>query len=93
MMRHPDTGISKTGFYGFSWTTFFFGGIPALFRGDIITGLVVVVLGILTWWIAGIVWAFFYNKHYTTKLVEKGYTFIGSEADIAAAKAALGIMK
>lgn len=93
LMRHPDTGISKTGFYGFSWTTFFFGGIPALFRGDIITGLIVVVLGILTWWIAGVVWAFFYNKHYTIKLVEKGYAFVGTDEEIAAAKAALGIMK
>jgi hypothetical protein len=41
MMKNPNTGVIKKGFYGFSWTTFLFGGIPALFRGDIITGLVV----------------------------------------------------
>jgi hypothetical protein len=93
MMQHPVTGISKTGFYGFSWTTFFFGGLPALFRGDIIIGLVVVVIGLLTWWIAGIIWAFFYNKFYTLKLVEKGYVFVGTESEISAAKAALGIFK
>ena len=92
MMQHPATGITKPGFYGFSWTTLLFGGFPALFRGDIIIGLVVVVLSILTWWIAGIIWAFFYNKHYTLKLVEKGYVFAGSEPVIAAAKSALGII-
>ena len=92
MLQHPVTGITKPGFYGFSWTTLLFGGFPALFRGDIIIGLVVVVLSILTWWIAGIIWAFFYNKHYTLKLVEKGYIFAGSESEIAAAKSALGII-
>jgi hypothetical protein len=36
-MLNPDTGLIKTGFYGFSWTTFFFGAFPALFRSDFIT--------------------------------------------------------
>ena len=93
MMQHPTTGITKSGFYGFSWTTLFFGGFPALFRGDIIVGLVVIVIGILTWWIAGIIWAFFYNKHYTLKMVEQGYVFVGSETEIASAKYALGVAK
>jgi hypothetical protein len=92
MLQHPATGVTKTGFYGFSWTTFFFGGIPALFRGDIIIGLVVVVLNFFTAWIAGIIWSFFYNKHYTIKLVEKGYVLVGSESEVSAAKSALGIV-
>jgi hypothetical protein len=91
-MHHPVTGISTSGFYGFSWTTFFFGGFPALFRGDIVIGLVVVVLNVLTWWIAGVIWSFFYNKHFTHRLVEKGYVFTGTEPEVAAAKSALGII-
>ncbi len=92
MMQHPATGISKAGFYGFSWTTFFFGGFPALFRGDIVIGLVVVVLNMFTFWIAGFIWSFFYNKHYTIKLVEKGYNFVGTESEISAVKSAIGIV-
>ena len=91
MMQHPTTGISKSGFYRFSWTTFLFGGFPALFRGDILIGLVVIVLNVLTWWIAGIIWSFFYNKYFTLRLVEKGYVFVGSDSEIASAKSALGI--
>lgn len=93
MLHHPVTGITKSGFYGFSWTTLFFGGFPALFRGDIVIGLVIIVIGILTWWIAGVIWAFFYNKYYTLKLVEQGYVLVGSESEVSAAKAALGIAK
>lgn len=91
MMKHPSTGVLKKGLYGFSWTTFFFGGFPALFRGDVIIGLVVIVLNILTACIAGIIWAFVYNKKYTLGLVEKGYVFADTEEKNKAAKCALGI--
>ena len=58
---------------GFSWTTFFFGGIPALIRGDWIPGLVIVILCMFTWGIAGIIAAFIYNKIYAKSMFEKGY--------------------
>ena len=91
MMKHPNTGILKKGLYGFSWTTFFFGGFPALFRGDIIIGLIVIVLNCLTFCVAGIIWAFVYNKKYTLGLVEKGYIFSDTEEKNKEAKCALGI--
>lgn len=90
-MKHRETNVVKSGFYGFSWTTFFWGGIPALFRGDIVIGLVLIVLNILTWFVAGIIWAFFYNKNYTQRLLEKGYALDGTEEENAAARQALGI--
>ena len=91
MMKPPNTGILKKGLYGFSWTTFFFGGFPALFRGDIIIGLIVIVLNCLTFCVAGIIWAFVYNKKYTLGLVEKGYIFSDTEEKNKEAKCALGI--
>lgn len=99
MLKHRDSGIIKRGFYGFSWTTLFFGFWPALFRADFLTfigGFVVLVLvGIFTLGlgsvIAMIVWAFFYNKFYTRKLLEKGYTFADSDGVVAEAKGRLGV--
>jgi hypothetical protein len=91
MLRHPQTGLTKIGLVGFSWTTLFFAGFPALFRGDIIIGLVIIVLNIFTFGVAGLIWAFFYNKSYTTKLVEKGYQLADSEGVNAFARAKLGI--
>jgi len=99
-MRHKDSGIVKNGFYGFSWTTLFFGFFPALFRGDFITfigGFVVSLiiaaftLGIGAFFI-GLVWAFMYNKYYTRKLLERGYIFAGSESENALAAAAVGVV-
>ncbi len=91
MMKHPETRLVKKGVFGFSWTTFLCGGFPALFRGDVLTGLIVIALNILTFGIAGIIWAFFYNKSYTTKLIEKGYKFADSEAICSMAKASIGV--
>ncbi|HQT61788.1 MAG TPA: hypothetical protein PLV07_10665 [Acidiphilium sp.] len=91
LLKNPATGITKNGFYGFSWTTFFFGGFPALFRGDYMIGLIFIVLSILTAGVAGFIFAFSYNRRYTTKLLEEGYRFAGSEAENAAAAAKLGV--
>lgn len=91
MMKHPQSGIVKKGFYGFSWTTLFFGGFPALFRGDIAVGLIVFVANFFTAGIAGLIWAFMYNKSYTHKLLEQGYIFADSEAANDLARAKLGV--
>lgn len=36
-LTHKNSGVLKDGYYGFSWTTLFFGSFPALFRGDFLT--------------------------------------------------------
>jgi hypothetical protein len=98
-MRHKETGLVKDGFYGFSWTTLFFGFIPALFRGDFITfigGFVICILVSLVTAGVGalpisIIWAFMYNKYYTRRLIERGYEFASSEGDNVLAASALGI--
>lgn len=66
---------------GFSWTTFFFGFLPALFRGDLkwaaIMFVTALAIGIFTAgfgaWIPGIIFSFTYNKSYIKDLLEKGY--------------------
>jgi len=85
---HEASGLTKTGYYGFSWTTLFFGFFPALFRADWITflgGLVIyVIIDLITFGIGGIVasiaWAFMYNGYYTRKLIERGYRLADTEA-------------
>jgi hypothetical protein len=58
---------------GFSWTTLFFGGFPALFRGDILIGVAMIVANFFTWGLAGIIFSFFYNGIYAKSLLAKGY--------------------
>lgn len=99
-LKHKETGLVKAGFYGFSWTTLFFGFFPALFRGDFITfigGFVItiiiafVTMGIGAFFI-GLIWAFMYNNYYTRKLLERGYVLASSEGENALAASALGLV-
>jgi hypothetical protein len=98
-LKNPATGLTKTGYFGFSWTTLFFGFFPALFRGDFITFIggfaVAVILGLMTMgvglFLIGFVWAFMYNKYYTRKLLEKGYVLNGSPDVNRRAAEALGV--
>jgi len=91
MLKHPQTGIVAKGYYGFSWTTLFFGGLPALFRSDWVLGLVLIVLQFLTWGISGIIAAFVYNRYYTLKLIERGYQLADGDAANVEARSRLGI--
>jgi len=98
-MRHKTSGILKNGFYGFSWTTLFFGCFPALFRADFLTFVssfvVLILLALITngvgWFVAFPGWAFFYNNYFTKRLLENGYEFASSQSENAAAEQALGI--
>jgi hypothetical protein len=98
-LRHKTSGIMKEGFYGFSWTTLFFGCFPALFRGDFLTFIgifvVLILLGIITFGIGTFcgmfIWAFFYNGYYTKRLLEKGYELAGTTLQNEDAAKVLGV--
>ena len=90
-LKNPKTGITKKGYVGFSWTMLLFGGFVPLIRGDMAMAAMGFVLHILTIALGTAVWAFFFNKQYTTKLIEAGYEIVGDPADVASAKLALGI--
>ena len=58
---------------GFSWTTLIFGGWVPLIRQDWLVGVLLMIACLVTYGIAGIVMAFFYNKMYAKSLFDKGY--------------------
>ncbi|KAF0468580.1 DUF2628 domain-containing protein [Pediococcus pentosaceus] len=80
-LKNPVTNQFKQAKVDFSWTTFFFGLFPALFRGDwkwfFVMLVVSIILGVPTMGIGaglvGIVFAFFYNKLYINDLLSKGW--------------------
>ena len=78
---NKSTNIVKEVPEGYSWTTFFLGFFPALFRKDFkwaaIIFIVSLVVGIITSsvgaFFVGPIFGLFYNKMYTKDLIEKGY--------------------
>lgn len=98
-LRHKASGVEKNAFYGFSWTTFFFGIFPALCRGDWLgffgSLAVHVVLAFLTLGIGNIVFSlvmcFVYNGWHARRLLVAGYEFTGSQDSKDRAARALNV--
>ncbi len=65
--------LVKTGLVGFSWTTFFFGFFVPLLRGDFKWTVILLICCVLSFGLANLVFCFFYNKIYTSNLLEAGY--------------------
>lgn len=68
-----STGVVKQAKVGFSWTTFFFGGIVAMFRGQWGEVLKWIFLNPITLGIWGLVQCWTTNKKTVVSLIEKGY--------------------
>ena len=72
-MTNAHTGGYTNAYEGVSWTTFFFGFFPALFRGHIAAGLLIFVAALFTFGLSNLVFMFTYNKWHFNYLMEKGF--------------------
>jgi hypothetical protein len=87
-LRHTGTGDERRAYKGYSWTSLFFCGFPALLRGDVALGLSVLLawtviglsayalVGVPTWLSTAIVcgiWGFVYNDIHRERLLRAGY--------------------
>jgi len=68
-----QAGIVKQRKVGFSWTTFFFGFFPAVFRGDWKWALIIGFTCFITFGFSSFVFCFIYNKLHIQDLLENGY--------------------
>ena len=79
-----DVGINREVKVGFSWTSFFFGGFPFLFRGMPVHGIGWIFLAIITFGISNLILCFIINKQTAVHYLENGYKPVGSNWDVAA---------
>ncbi len=94
IFKNPNTGAMKEAPVGFSWTTFFFGCFPALFRGDVKYGVIQFVIAMVTMGLSNIVFAFIYNKLYIKDLIGQGFkaqSIASGDMNFASAKIGMQI--
>jgi hypothetical protein len=71
--KNTTTGELRRAPVGFSWTVLFFGFFPALFRTDWKWFAIMLLIGIITYGLAFLVFMFIYNKLYINDLINKGF--------------------
>ena len=90
-IKHEQSGLVKTGFYGFSWTYLFFGWFVPLFRGELGVGALHLLFTFVTLGFWQFIVCFLYNKQYMTRMLTSGWVLAGSDSDNVLAGAALGV--
>lgn len=92
MLMNPNSGLTKKGKYGFSWTYLFFGWWVPLFRGEIGIALLHLIATVCTIGVWQLVFSFMYNRQYMTRLLDAGYKLHDDEYRMSDARVKLGIV-
>ena len=79
-LKHNESGLTKIGCYGFSWTYLFFGFFVPMFRGELGVGALHIVFALFSFGISNIIFAFIYNKQYLRRQLECGWVLAGDES-------------
>jgi len=91
IIQHPVNGLTKNGYYGYSWTYLFFGWLVPLFRGELGVAALHMLFTLFTLGLWQFIVSFLYNKQYMTRMLEKGYVLKDAEQVMAEARMKLGI--
>ena len=92
-IKHPESGLVKSGYYGFSWTYLLFGWFVPLFRSELGVGALHLLFTIMTFGLWQLIVCFLYNRQYMTRMLTNGWVLAGSDADNVVAGTKLGISK
>lgn len=92
-MRHKESGLTKVGRYGFSWTYLFFGWFVPLFRGELGVAALHFFFTMISFGLFQIILAFLYNKQYMTRMLTQGWELHDTESEMKRAEYALGIFR
>lgn len=90
-IQNQTNGLTKKGYFGFSWTYLFFGGLVPVFRGEIGIGCLHIILSFLTFGISNVIFCFLYNKQFMTRMLEKGYVLKDADIVVNRARIKLGV--
>tara|TARA_Y100000768_G_C23945233_1_gene667233 strand:- start:14 stop:328 length:315 start_codon:yes stop_codon:yes gene_type:complete len=90
-LKHRQNENIKKVPVGISWTVFFFGCFPAIFRGDWKWFLIMLILQIITFSLSSFVMMFIYNKIHLNSVIENGYAAVDSNDVLSPIEGRLGM--
>jgi ABC-type dipeptide/oligopeptide/nickel transport system permease component len=90
-LRHEKSGVVIVGYLGFSWMYLFFGGFVPIIRGELLLGLLHLILASLTFGIFQVITSFMYNRQHMLRQLTNGYVFYDEDQVVFYAREQLGM--
>lgn len=78
-IKYEQSGLTKMGYYGFSWTYLLFGWFVPLVRGELGVAALHLLFTIVTAGLWQLVVCFLYNSQYMNRMLTSGWVLAGSE--------------
>jgi hypothetical protein len=91
ILKNPQTGQIKKGYWGFSWTYLMFGWWVPLLRGELSIAALHLLFSIVTFGLWQLIVSFLYNGQYTNRRIAEGFRLADLPLVNQSAAAALGI--
>jgi hypothetical protein len=92
LVKHEQSGLTKTGYVGYSLTYFFAGWLVPIVRGEIGIGVLHLVLTVVSFGtFQFLIMPYLYNKQYMTRLLTQGWQLHDTEENTQYARRKLGI--
>ncbi|MFM6991627.1 MAG: hypothetical protein ACKOWD_10100 [Rhodoferax sp.] len=88
---HPDSGLVKTGYIGYSWTYLLFGWFVPLVRGELGVAVLHLVITVFSAGISQLIFPFLFNRQYMQRMLIAGWHLDPLDANFELAQRALGI--
>ena len=79
VLKHGESGLTKSGYTGYSWTYLIFGWLVPVVRGEIGIGVLHLILTLVTFGFFQIVMPYLYNKQYMTRLLTSGWQLFDTD--------------
>jgi hypothetical protein len=79
VLKHGESGLTKSGYTGYSWTYLIFGWLVPVVRGEIGIGALHLILTLVTFGFFQIVMPYLYNKQYMTRLLTSGWQLFDTD--------------
>lgn len=72
-LKHEQSGIIKNGYVGYSLTYLFFGWLVPVVRGEILVGVLHLVITLVSFGLFQLIMPYLYNKQYMTRMLTSGW--------------------
>jgi hypothetical protein len=89
---HTVSGIGKNGYIGYSWTYLLFGWFVPVIRGELLVGVLHLIITLVSFGLSQLIFPFLYNRQYMSRMLTSGWMLDSADPNYEIARQKLNII-